>query len=66
MQVRIYVTPKGVQRVFLVSPKKKSSIESLAFYAQIEPAIEHFKSDVRKSLSAYRANIPNLEDKKEK
>ena len=52
MQVRIYVTPKGVQRVFLVSPKKKSTVESMAFYARIEAPIERFKEEVRKCLSA--------------
>ncbi len=52
MQVRIYVTPKGVKRVLLLSPKKKPTIETLAFYARIEEPIERFKSEVRKALSA--------------
>ena len=53
MQVRIYVTPKGVQRVFLVAPKKKPTMESLAFYAQIEAEIERFKAGIRKALSVH-------------
>ena len=51
MQVRIIVTPKGVRRVFLVAPKKRPTIESLAFYAQIESSIEKFKVGVKKALS---------------
>jgi len=52
MQVRIYVTPRGVQRVFVVSSKKKPTVDSLAFYAAIEEPIERFKEEVRKCLSA--------------
>lgn len=50
MQVRIYVTPKGVQRVFLISAKRKPTVESLAFYAKLEPAIEQFRVGVRQAL----------------
>ncbi len=52
MQIRIYVGPNGVQRVFLVSSRKKPTMESLAFYAQLEEPIERFKSEVRQTLSA--------------
>lgn len=62
MPVQIIIDEKeGVGTPVLITPKRKSTIEAMAFYATLEPLIDRFKCDVRKTLSAYvdRSNRRN-------
>lgn len=53
-EIQICIDRQGVKKVLLLSGKKKpTSIETLALYAQLEPLIDQFRSDVRKTISAH-------------
>ena len=45
---------KGVGTPVLITPKQKSSIQAMAFYARIEEPIRRFSDEIRKTLSAYK------------
>jgi len=53
MPIQLIIDEKrGETNVTVVTPPRRKTINSLAFYSKLEPLITKFKEDVRKSISA--------------